>query len=105
MKKITNKQKKKVEIKKEDTLKQFNFFMEIWRKRDHSSEISGKWLGKEPFSTFFHHILPKSKYPNARYEEDNIILLTLEEHERVENNPDYFEEINERRKKLMEKYA
>ena len=32
------------------------FFKEIWKKRPHASEVSGRWLGKEPSSAFFHHI-------------------------------------------------
>lgn len=79
--------------------------MDIWQERKHNSEISGKWLGKEALTVFFHHILPKSKYPEAMLDPDNIILLTFEEHGKVENDPTHFEEVNKRREKLKEKYG
>lgn len=93
------------EEKKKMTQIMFSLFMDIWHKRKHVSEISGKWLGKEALSVFFHHILPKSKYQNATFDEENIILLTFDEHTMVENNPQKYEEINKRRIKLLEKYG
>jgi hypothetical protein len=80
------------------------FFIDIWKTRPHNSEVSGTYLGKEPMSTYFHHILPKSKYPEARLDEENIILLTLEEHDNVENDIYRYEEVNKRREYLLQKY-
>lgn len=80
------------------------FFLGIWKKRRHNSEISGVYLGSEPMSTYFHHILPKEKHPNAKYDEDNIILLTLDEHTNVESDMYKYEEVNIRREQLKEKY-
>lgn len=80
------------------------FFLSIWNKRPHKSEISNKYLGKEPLSIFFHHILPKNKYPAAKLDEENVILLTLEEHDNVEINIYRYEEINKRREQLKIKY-
>ena len=79
------------------------FFMDIWRKRPHRSEISGVYLGKEPSSAFFHHILPKNKYPEVRMDEENIILLTLDEHADVESDMYKFDTINQRRINLLKK--
>ena len=81
-----------------------DFFLQIWRKRPHVSEVSGDYLGKEPLSVFFHHILPKEKYPEAKLDEDNIILLTLDEHTNVETNIYKYEEVNKRRDLLKLKY-
>jgi|694.fasta_scaffold109607_7 hypothetical protein len=81
-----------------------SLFLWIWRKRIHFSEISGKKLGSEPLSVFFHHILPKEKYPEAAYDEENIILLTLEEHDNVEKDMYKYEEVNKRRDLLKLKY-
>jgi len=80
------------------------FFLEIWKKKPHKSEISGTYLGSEALSTFFHHILPKSKYPEASLDEENIILLTWEEHDQVEMDPTRYEEVNKRREQLKKKY-
>ncbi len=83
----------------------WEFFLSIWKKKEHKSEVSGEWLGNEALSIFFHHILEKEKYPDIKYEEDNIILLTWEEHDSVEADMYKYEEINKRRVKLLEKYG
>jgi len=80
------------------------FFLQIWTKRKHRSEISGDPLGSEPLTIFFHHILPKEKFPQAKFDEDNIILLTFDEHNNVESDIYKYEEVNERRKHLKIKY-
>jgi hypothetical protein len=85
-------------------LKMQEFFLSIWKKRPHKSEISGLYLGKEAMSTYFHHILPKEKYPEACFDEENIILLTLDEHSNVENDIYKYEIINEKRKQLKIKH-
>ena len=41
--------------------------MVVWDARKHASELSGASLGKIPSSAFFHHILPKSKFPEAAF--------------------------------------
>lgn len=80
------------------------FFLSIWNKRPHRSEVSEEYLGSEPMSTYFHHILPKEKYPEACLDEENIILLTLEEHSNVENDMYKYEEVNKKREQLKFKY-
>jgi hypothetical protein len=95
-------------VKKEEVIRQTSelqeIFLQIWSKKHHYSEESGEYLGKDPLSTFFHHILPKEKYPQARFDEENIILLTLDEHSNVENNMYRYEEVNKRREYLKKKY-
>jgi hypothetical protein len=83
---------------------QRDMFMDIWKKKKHYSEVSGVYLGSEAMSTYFHHILPKEKYPQACLNEENIILLTLEEHSNVENDMYRYEEVNKRRNYLLAKY-
>lgn len=104
MKRISDKQKLKNEEKKRQRAKMLSVFMDIWHSRKHYSEVSGRWLGKEALSYFFHHILPKSLYPEAMLDEDNIILMTFEEHQKVESDFEFYEEVNKRREKLKEKY-
>ena len=95
-------------VKKEEPIRQtvelHEFFLQIWRKKLHYSEVSMDYLGREPLSVFFHHILPKSKYPQAEFDEENIILLTWQEHDQVETDPTRYEEVNKRREKLKKKY-
>lgn len=81
-----------------------DMFLLIWKKKPHKSEVSGESLGSEALSTYFHHILPKEKYPQAALDEENIILLTLNEHDQVESDMYRFEEVNKRREQLKKKY-
>jgi hypothetical protein len=82
----------------------YQFFYDIWKKRPHKSEVSGEYLGKEPLSAYFHHIMAKSKYPELAYKEDNIVLLTLDEHATVESDMYRYDEVNKRRELLINKY-
>ena len=95
---------KKYEEEIHKTVIMQTFFLQIWKKRPHKSEISGESLGSEPLSIFFHHILPKEKYPEASLDQENIILLTLDDHTNVENNMYKYEEVNKRREQLKKKY-
>ena len=81
-----------------------DMFLRIWKTRQHLSEVSGLPLVGEPLSVYFHHILPKSKYPEAALDEENIILLTLLEHEQVESDMYRYEEVNKKREQLIQKY-
>jgi hypothetical protein len=84
--------------------KMLHLFMHIWRIRVHKSEISGIYLGNEASSAYFHHILPKSVYPQAALDEENIILLHPDEHGNVEIDMYRYPEINRRRELLWKKY-
>jgi len=82
----------------------WEFFLEIWMKRPHFSIISGAYLGDEPLSLFFHHVLPKNKYPEAQYDEENIVLLTSDEHVNIESDMYKDGKINKKRELLKTKY-
>ena len=100
--------KSRIPVKKQATDRKSSemheFFLQLWKKFPHYSMVSGKYLGSEPLSVFFHHILPKEKYPEAALDEENIVFLTLEEHDQVEMDMYRYEEVNERRKLLKVKY-
>lgn len=82
----------------------YALFMLIWTKRGNKSEVSGERIYGEPSSAYFHHILPKSKFPDGDLDPENIIILTMDEHANVENNMFIFEEVNRRREYLLKKY-
>ena len=88
----------------DNSLKMKELFLFIWDKKPHKSEISDTYLGEEPLTVFFHHILPKSKYPKTCLDEENIILLTWEEHDQVEMDTYRYEEVNKRREELKKKH-
>jgi hypothetical protein len=89
----------------EQISKMKEMFLSIWKKKPHRSEVSNTYLGNEPLTTFFHHILPKNKYPEAALDEENIILLTLQEHDQVEMDIYRYDVVNNKRKILLEKYG
>lgn len=95
----------KLDKSEDNFLKMRELFISIWSKRPHRSEVSNTYLGNEPLTVFFHHILPKNKYPEAAFDEENIILLTLEEHDQVEMDIYRYNMINDKRKILLEKYG
>lgn len=56
------------------------FFWNIWREREHYSFVSGVFLGHEARAHFFSHVLPRSTYPEAALDPENIVFMTLQEH-------------------------
>ena len=102
--KMVNSSNKALQSNNDGYKLQREMFLSIWKKRPHKSEVSGDYLGSEPMSTYFHHILPKEKYQEACLDEENIILLTLEEHSNVENDMYRYDEVNKRRNQLNLKY-
>ena len=103
--KISTKGIEKKAKKKENTKKLHKWFQQLWDNEPHYSEISNKWLGNSNSTCFWHHILPKSSYREAEFDRENIIRLTFDEHQEVEQNPLKFEIVNQRREKLKEKYG
>jgi hypothetical protein len=87
-----------------DVVHMHKMFMHIWDRRPHNSEVSGERLSSPPSSAYFHHILEKEKYPEAKFDEENIILLTLDEHHNVDSNMYKYERINFKREYLITKY-
>jgi hypothetical protein len=81
-------------------------FLDMWRGMSipRVSEVSGTSIGNSFSSIFFHHILPKSKYPEAMLDRENIIILTGDEHANVENDMYKYEKINIQREVLKKKY-
>lgn len=74
---------KKVHKKKGDAQRQL--FVKIWAEREPISELSGKYLGDEINACFFAHILGKGAYPQAKLDPDNIMLVTFDEHYKLDH--------------------
>jgi hypothetical protein len=91
-------------------MKEKEFFLTIWQEREHYSEISNQYLGEEPLAFFFSHLLPKSTFPEARLDKDNIVFMTLLEHQfwefaphQIENDPRW-RAVFEKRDALRDRY-
>lgn len=73
------------------------FYREVWNASPHICQCGCKrYLGKEPLTTFFHHLLPKSVYPQFRHTFENIMILHPEDHSQVESNVDRLPEVRRR---------
>jgi hypothetical protein len=81
-----------------------DFFKLCWKNKPHYSEVSGKFLSNTCSSLYQHHILAKSKYPEACFDEENIVFLTADEHASVELDMYKYEYINKKREQLKIKY-
>lgn len=57
------------------------FFNSIWAQRPHICQHCGKYLGNEPRTYMFDHLLEKQKYKKLEFEEENIWLVCLECHD------------------------
>ena len=75
IKKITDKQKdKNIEKKKQVELRK-EMFLNIWNKLERKNCWScDAYLGEEPSSIFFDHLLEKSDYPKLDLVEENIYI-------------------------------
>jgi hypothetical protein len=99
--KKTNEQKAE---KKRATEEMWKFFLEIWNERPHRCEVTGKFLGKEPLTTMFHHLLPKqdSCFPQYKFKKWNIALIHPDIHTTVEQNMDLVPKLKERYLELLQ---
>lgn len=77
------------------------FYQKIWNRRDHVCYECNKWLGIEPLTVFFHHVLPKKKYPQYRYATENIVLVCFTCHGQAEMNIDKTPKIKLKRDALL----
>lgn len=62
------------------------FYKEHWDSCPHKCEECGTNLGREALTLFFHHLLPKSKYPMFRHTHENIVVLCPDCHSQAESN-------------------
>lgn len=81
--------KEEIIQRQEDINKMREFFFHLWNKRPHYCTICGAWLGNEPLSYHFHHVIPKQRQKNydidITYDEKNIIFVCLDCHSGIEN--------------------
>ncbi len=94
---MKRKKAKKNEFKEKDVI----FYLDIWNTRQHFCIVSGNYLGREPLTVFFHHLLPKSKFPQYRHCSWNIVLVTWEVHDQIEKNIDKVPSIKKMTDRLL----
>ena len=72
--------KKMLDKSKQFVDKDTAFYNEIWQENLHKCYHCGAFLGDTWKKWNFHHLKPKAKFPNLRYEKDNVVLLCLQCH-------------------------
>ena len=97
--KVSKKRLKQMEEDKATFEQDKLFYAEIWRSSPHWCQCGCKQkLGKEPLTTFFHHLLAKSKYPMFRHTPENIMILHPDCHNAYHSKSDNRPEIIKRQK-------
>ena len=97
--KVSEKRKKQIEADKDLLALDKQFYADIWLASPHKCQCGcNSKLGKEPFTTLFHHLLFKSKYPHLRHVPENIMVLHPDCHNSYHTNPDTRPEIQRRQK-------
>lgn len=97
--KVSKKRAKKMLENKATFEADKQFYLEIWLASPHICQCGCKAnLGKEPLTTFFHHLLFKSKYPQFRHTPENIMILHPDCHNSYHTNPDSRPEVGRRQK-------
>lgn len=87
--KVSVKRAVKIEQEKQTFDEDKKFYKEVWDASPHECQCGcKKKLGKEPLTTFFHHLLPKSKYPEFRHRFENIMILHPDCHSQAETDLD-----------------
>lgn len=119
IKKMSEKGKFKMILKKELLEEDKKFYTEIWTKRyfiesaDNPGtykrlvkphcDVCANLLPDEPNLMYFHHILEKRNFPELRHVPENIAILCPECHNMYETYPDSVPILVARRKELLEK--
>lgn len=85
IRKKSKKQNQLLGERKLRTLKDREFYSEIWEEKEHRCFESDIWLGDEPLTLFFHHVLEKGikKYAKYRHCKWNIVLVSWLVHDQV----------------------
>lgn len=103
--KVSKKRAKQIELDKQTFEQDKIFYKEIWDASPHRCQCGcNAKLGKEPLTTFFHHLLFKAQFPQFRHTHENIMILHPDCHNSYHTNPDTRPEVKRRQeeaKKLL----
>ena len=103
LRKVSEKRRAKIKESQELSDKDDEFFAMLWSKRPHVCFETGEKLPNKWRKWNFHHVLPKGDYEEYRYEQWNVVLVTLAVHRNAEDNIDLCPKIKAYRDKLIKK--
>lgn len=103
---ISKKKQKTLPELKKISEKDKLFYQEIWEERPHVCFETGEYLGEEPFTLFFHHVLAKGAraYKQFRHYKWNIVLVNRQTHSQVELNIDKCPKIKQYREQIIKQH-
>jgi hypothetical protein len=106
LKKISNRRKEKLENDKVETRTMYNFFLSIWDSLREENKKCFETGAKiyEPRSYNFHHILPKETYPEYKFSEWNIALVSWHTHDQIHKDIDLTPKVKAKYEELLEKH-
>jgi len=78
------------------------FYNGIWQRRKHICYQCKKYLGEEPLTIYFHHLLGKKRWPIYRHVGKNIVLLCFHCHGQAEINIDKVPLVKKRRDEVLD---
>lgn len=87
--KVSAKKQAEIEANKELAKLDEAFYLEVWNAAPHRCYECNDSLGKVPANWMFHHLLPKSRFPQFRHTHENIALVCLTCHSKCETNIDF----------------
>lgn len=98
---VSEKKKEKAADEKALFAADKEFYAEIWVASPHVCQDCGRHLGREPLTTFFHHLLPKKPYPQFRHTPENIMILCPDCHTQAETLLDHAPKVKARRDEVQ----
>lgn len=122
LKKMSEKGKFKLVLKQDEQQKDHKFYLDVWHSKFFTSELSdgNYYLQRTPFcqncnrrlmtkgeqedfplTIWFHHLLPKAKFPKFRHKEWNIAVLCAHCHSQCETDIDKVPKIKQLRDELL----
>lgn len=118
IKRVSDKQRLKIEEKKVLVEEDKKFYLDIWQEKFDldgeglptfeywkwpECEVCGTRLSLEPNLTYFHHILEKRNFPQFRHMKWNIAIVCSECHNKYETMPDLVPYLRLKRDELFTK--
>jgi hypothetical protein len=94
---------KEVTDRKHESEKMNVFFYYCTKNLENRSVVSGKFI-PSPNKGNLHHVFPKSIHPEVKYSISNILMVTMDEHQEIERDPDCYKENVEKRVWVMDNW-
>ena len=100
-----SKPKEQIEEEKKEQEMMWRVFLKVWDSNPHYSFQSGTYIGEECLTIYMHHILEKELFPEFKFCEWNICILTWSEHDQCHKDLSKVPKVEYKREWLLDKYV